>query len=88
MNARVYMPVKGRMYVSMFRAPAMGWANVNSEHGKRRPNAPSKPTRTRLPLAAPFSEGVPPWGIRLQRQDRLGRHRLVSLPSSSSPPTR
>jgi hypothetical protein len=88
MNGRVYMLVKGRMYVSMFRAPAMGWADVNRGHGKRRPqlNAPSKPTRTRLPLAAPFSEGLPPWAIRLQRRDRLGHRRLVSLPSS--PPTR
>ena len=34
MNMRVSMHVKGRMYVSMFRAPATGYARVNSGHGK------------------------------------------------------
>ena len=34
MNIRISMHVKGRMYISTFRAPAVGYARVNSGHGK------------------------------------------------------
>lgn len=85
MNMHVSMHVKGRMYVSTFRAPAMGCARVNSGDGKCRSrlNEPSKPTHTRLPWAVPFSGEPVPWAIRLQHRGHLRHHhQLAYLPSS------